>query len=85
MWHDTTKNPPCCYFLIPFFFLLSFGCACNIRRQVIEDLMNDMETRGETPGEGCYTSLITAYCKVKPTSASYPSLPNRITELRVYR
>ncbi|CAN0139589.1 unnamed protein product, partial [Ectocarpus sp. 12 AP-2014] len=30
---------------------------------VIEDLMNDMETRGETPGEGCYTSLITAYCK----------------------
>lgn len=32
--------------------------------QLIADLLHDMETKGVKPNEGCYTSIITAYCKV---------------------
>ncbi|CAM9902019.1 unnamed protein product [Scytosiphon promiscuus] len=33
--------------------------------KLIEGLLNDMEARGDKPLEGCYTSLITAYCKAE--------------------
>eukprot|EP00752_Nemacystus_decipiens_P007447 g6656.t1 len=43
------------------FSVLARGCHVKL----ITDLLHDMETRGVKPNEGCYTSIVTAYCKAE--------------------